>query len=142
LARRLLRQHFAAQCYLQTPTLLCVMPILVSLLFAPLAEMRAHFSDTVLPVGLASLSLLWLLAAETVYLQRDLSTSRGRAFSIALGSTLLGGVIVTSLIAAAAHVAHKGTPAPAAGLSQSGGGRPGQSTSGRRAKGPLSSLTR
>ena len=107
LARRLLRQHFAAQCYLQTPTLLCVMPIVVSVLFAPRAEMLAHFSGTVSLIGLAGLSLLWLLAAETVYLQQDLSASRGRTFGIALGSTLLGGVIVSSLIVAAAHVAHK-----------------------------------
>jgi len=107
LARRLLRQHFAAQCYLQTPTLLCVMPIVVGFLFTPRAQMLAHFSRAASLVGLAGLSLLWLLAAETVYLQRDLSTSRGRAFSIALGSTLLGGVIVSSLIVAAAHVAHK-----------------------------------
>jgi hypothetical protein len=107
LARRVLRPHFAAQCYLQTPTLLCVMPVVVSLLFAPLAEMRAHLSGTLSLVGLAGVSLLWLLAAETIYLQRDLSTSRGRALAIALGGTLLGGVIVTFLIVAAAHVAHK-----------------------------------
>ena len=77
LARRLLRQHFAAQCYLQTPTLLCVMPIVVSVLFAPRAEMLAHFSGTVSLIGLAGLSLLWLLAAE-----RDRTDGRGGERSV------------------------------------------------------------
>src|SRR5262249_32762502 len=47
-ARRVLQPHLAAQCYLQTPALLGVMPIVVGLMFAPHAEAFEHFRRSLL----------------------------------------------------------------------------------------------
>ena len=106
-ARRVLQPHFAAQCYLQTPALLGMMPIAVKLLFAPHAEALAHFRGSFFVTGLGGLAVLWLLTAETRYLMRDLNTSAARALRIAAGGLALGALIVGGLSVSAAHVLHK-----------------------------------
>jgi len=107
LSESLLQPHFAAQCYLQTPALLGVMPIAVGLLFAPHAEALDHFRGSFFVTGLGGLAVLWLLTAETRYLMRDLNTSAARALRIAAGGLALGALIVGGLGVGAAHVLHK-----------------------------------
>jgi hypothetical protein len=106
-ARRVLLPHFAVQCYLQSPALLGVMPIVVGLLFAPHAEVLEHLRGSVFVVGLGGLAVLWLLTAETRYLMRDLNTSPRRAFRIAAGGLALSALIVGSLAVGAAHVLYR-----------------------------------
>jgi hypothetical protein len=107
LARRVLQPHFAAQCYLQAPALLGLMPIVVALLFAPHAEALDHFRGSLFVSGLGGLAVLWLLTAETRYLMRDLKTSARSAVSIASLGLALGALIVGGLTVGAAHVLHK-----------------------------------
>jgi hypothetical protein len=105
--RRVLQPHFAAQCYLQTPALLGVMPIVVGLLFAPHAEALEHFRRSLFVTGFGGLAVLWLLIAETQYLMRDLKTSALRALRIAAGGLALSALIVGILAVGSAHVLHK-----------------------------------
>ena len=107
LARRMLHGHFAVQCYLQTPALLGVMPIVVGLMFAPHAAALEHFRRSLFVIGFAGLAMLWLLIAEARYLVRDLETSAPRAFQIAAGGLLLSTLVVGSLVVGAAHVLQK-----------------------------------
>ena len=106
MARRVLQPHFAAQCYLQTPALLGVMPIVVALLFAPHAEALEHFRGSLFVTGVAGLAVLWLLIAETQYLMRDLKISAPRAIPIAAGGLALSALLVGILAVGAAHVLH------------------------------------
>jgi hypothetical protein len=103
IARRILLPHFAAQCYLQSPALLAVMPVAVGLVFVPHAELIEHLRRSALVVGGGSLGMVWLLVAETRYLMQDLKTSAGRAFRIAAGSLALSTAIVGSLILGTTH---------------------------------------
>jgi hypothetical protein len=107
LARRVLQPHFAAQCYVQAPALLGMMPIVVALLSAPHAEALDHFRRSLVVIAVGGLAVLWLLNAETQYLMRDLKTRAPRALRIAAGGLALGALIVWSLTVAAAHVLHK-----------------------------------
>jgi hypothetical protein len=106
IARRVLQPHCAAQCYLQTPALLAVMPVVVGLLFAPHAEALAHFRRSLSVVAVAGVGLLWLLVAETRYVMMDLKTRAARAFGIAAGGLALGALIVGGIVVGAAHVLH------------------------------------
>jgi len=105
-ARRQLLPHFAAQCYLQSPALLGVMPIVVGLLFAPRADALEHFRRSLLILGFGGLAVLWLLTAQTRYLMRDLGSSAPRACAIAAGSLALCTLIVAGLAVGTAHVLH------------------------------------
>ncbi|HYB42620.1 MAG TPA: hypothetical protein VEL75_12655 [Candidatus Methylomirabilis sp.] len=106
LARRVLQPHFAVQCYLQTPALLGVMPIVVALLFAPHAAALEHFRGSLFIIGFAGASIIWLLTAETRYLVRDLKTDARRAFRIAAGGLALSALIVACLALTTAHILH------------------------------------
>jgi len=106
-ARRVLQPHFAAQCYLQAPALLGVMPIVVGLLFGSHAAVLEHLRGSLFVTAFGGLAVLWLLAAETRYLMRDLKTSALRALRIAAGGLALATLIVGSLAVGAAHVLHK-----------------------------------
>jgi len=106
-ARRVLQPHFAVQCYLQTPALLGVMPIVVGLMFAPHGAVLEHVRRSLLVSGFGGLAVLWLLVAETRYLMRDLDTSAGRALRIAAGGLASSTVIVGVLVVGVAHVLHK-----------------------------------
>jgi hypothetical protein len=107
LARRTLQPHFGAQCYLQTPALLAMMPIVVSLLFAPHGEALEHFRGSLLVSGFGALAVLWLLTAETRYLMRDLNASAPRALRIAAGGLALSALIVGGLAVGTAHILYK-----------------------------------
>jgi len=106
-ARRVLQPHFAAQCYLQTPALLALMPIVVSLLFAPHADALAHLQRSLSIVALGGLGFLWLLIAETRYVMTDLETDAARGCGIAAGALALGVLVVAGIVVGAAHVLHK-----------------------------------
>lgn len=103
-SRRVLLPHFAAQCYLQSPALLAVMPIAVGLMFVPRADLLEHLRRSALVVGGASLAVLWLLTAETRYLMRDLKTTAARALGIVAASLALSAAIVGSLVVGTVHV--------------------------------------
>jgi len=103
IARRILLPHFAAQCYLQSPALLAVMPVVVGLVFVPHAALLEHLRRSAVVVGGGSLGVVWLLAAETRYLMQDLKTGGGRAFRIAAGSLVLSTAIVGALILGVTH---------------------------------------
>ena len=106
-ARRILQPHFAAQCYLQTPAILGVMPIAIGLLFAPRAAALEHFRDSLVLLGIGALAVAWLLSAETRYLMRDLKTSAPRACGIAAGGLAVSLLIVGSLAVSVVHAMHK-----------------------------------
>ena len=101
--RRVLLPHFAAQCYLQSPALLAVMPIAVGLLFVPRVDLVEHLRGSAVVVGIGSLAVLWLVMAETRYLMRDLKTSATRALGIAAGSLALSAAIVGGLMVGTLH---------------------------------------
>src|SRR5262245_8100795 len=101
--RRVLLPHFAAQCYLQSPALLAVMPIAVGLLFVPRADLVEHLRGSAVVVGIGALAVLWLVIAETRYLMRDLKTSATRALGITVGSLALSAAIVGSLMVGTLH---------------------------------------
>ena len=86
IARRALLPHFAAQCYLQSPALLAVMPIVVGLLFVSHAHVLAHLRRSTLVAGFGGLAVVWLVTAETRYLMRDLDVGARRALRIAVVS--------------------------------------------------------
>ena len=102
-ARRALLPHFAAQCYLQSPALLAVMPVVVGLLFVPRADVLEHLRRSLLIVGGGGLAVLWLLIAETQYLMQDLKTSAAHALRIAAASLALSTVIVGALMVGTMH---------------------------------------
>ena len=97
IARRALLPHFAAQCYLQSPALLDVMPIVVGLLFVSHEHLLAHLRRATLVSGFGGLGVVWLLVAETRYLMRDFDIGARRALRIAVVSLALGTVVVGSL---------------------------------------------
>jgi len=104
LARRALLPHFAAQCYLQSPALLAVMPVVIGLLFVSHANVLAHLQRSTLVAGFGGLGVVWLLTAETRYLMRDLDVGAGRAFRIAAVSLALATVAIGSLAVGTIHV--------------------------------------
>src|SRR5262245_44304413 len=89
-ARRALLPHFAAQCYLQSPALLAVMPIVVGLLFVSPAHVLAHLQRSTLVAGFGGLAVVWLVTAATRYLMRDRGVGARRALRIAVVSLALG----------------------------------------------------
>ena len=115
ITRRTLLPHFAAQCYIQSPALLAVMPIVVGLLFVSHAHVVAHLQRSTLVAVFGGLAVVWLVTAETRYLMRDLGVGAGRALWIAVASLALGTVVVGSLAVGTIHVllhAHLILPGP------------------------------
>lgn len=104
IARRALLPHFAAQCYLQSPALLAVMPIVVGLMFVSHAHVLAHLQRSTLVAAFGGLGVVWLVVAETRYLMRDLDIGASRALRIAVMSLALGTVVVGSLAVGTMHV--------------------------------------
>src|SRR5262245_32470938 len=104
IARRALLPHFAAQCYLQSPALLAVMPIVVGLLFVPHAHVLAHLRRSTLVSGFGGVAVIWLVTAETRYLMRDLDVGAPRALRIAVMSLALGAIVVGGLAVGTMHV--------------------------------------
>ena len=104
IARRALLRHFAAQCYLQSPALLAVMPIVVGLLFVPHAHVLAHLRRSTLVAGFGGLAVVWLVTAETRYLMRDLEVGARHALRIAVVGLALATVVVGVLAMGTMHV--------------------------------------
>ena len=104
ITRRTLLPHFAAQCYIQSPALLAVMPIVVGLLFVSYPHVVAHLKGSMLVAVFGGLAVVWLVIAETRYLMRDLAVGAGRALWIAVASLAVGAVVVGSLAVGTVHV--------------------------------------
>jgi len=104
IARRALLPHFAAQCYLQSPALLALMPVVVGLMFVSHAHVLAHLRRSTLVAAFGGLAAVWLLTAETRYLMRDLDVGACRALGIAAASLALGAIVGGGLAASTKHV--------------------------------------
>jgi hypothetical protein len=104
ITRRALLPHFAAQCYLQSPALLAVMPVVIGLLFVSHAHVIAHLQRSTLVAGFGGLGVVWLVTAETRYLMRDLDVAARRALPIAVASLVLATVVVSGLAVGTIHV--------------------------------------